>query len=571
MAKRRKKTTRSGLKKATPRPPQAGELKEQLQELSAEQLVDIVTAFFDGLDEKHRLEFMNLLPSVQTEDMESELPYDDDEFLDIIEDFCERVRNEEFVEYGAGYDPEEGEYHGFGDDSWIDEMDELFEETEIYFLARHYNTVEKASQLLFECLGIEGFCFTTSDPQGALSSDLIEARKLYFQSLCHLYSGEELAENIIAGIGEYQYIGKEHLNLGSLFAEYPQIIQLLEESLIKRPSTDRADFSFLDLPAELLKQIYEQFRSLAELDQFAQQHGKKHPWSYENLVRAYAEKNDWQKVAFWADQGLNCKQSQKKQRQAILADYKTRAAQHLGDPGMALAACWDAFNTEATAERYVALRQAAKAQGEWDEYYTRLIERLTHDISGSSVKMGDLYDNRLLVEALLVEGEYERAIERATQRNVFSFWDNRENAPKSIVDFFLHSVTRAADRETYVAQYPEIKKRLAKPAEFIKHLGEEPFAGDLSDSERDRQIEWIVQMVNLRIDRIVGGQMRALYDRAAHDAKLIEEVYRLQEQHDRAQQFVMELHKTRYPRHNSFRAELRKLGLDMPKTKTSKK
>ncbi len=566
MAKRKKKTAGSGSKQTTPHSSQAGELKKQLQELPTGQLVDIVTTFFDGLDEKHRLEFMNLLPSVQTEAMESELPYDDEDFLEIIEDFCDRVRNEEFVEYGSGYDPEEGEYHGFGDDSWIDEMEELFEETEIYFLARRYDTVEKAYQLLFECLQIEGFCFTTSDPQGALSTDLIEARTLYFQSLGHFYTGEELAEKIITGIREYRYIGTDHPDVGSLFSEQPQIIRLLEESLIKRPSTDRADFSFLDLPAELLKQIYEQFRSLAELDQFAQQHGKKHPWSYENLVHAYAEQNDWQKVSFWADQGLNCKQHQNKQRQAVLADYKTCAAQHLGDPGMALAACWDAFNTQATAERYVTLRQAAKAQGEWDEYYERLIERLTHDISGSSVKMGALYDNRLLAEVLLVEGDYARAIERATQRNIFSFWDDRENAPKSIVDFFLHSITRAIDKEAYTDQYPEIKKRLAKPAEFLKHLGEEPFAGDLSDSDRGRQLEWIVQMVNRRIDRIVGGQMRDVYDRAAHNAKLIEEVYRLQEQHERAQQFVIELHKTRYPRHNSFRAELRKLGLDVPKT-----
>jgi hypothetical protein len=219
----------------------------------------------------------------------------------------------------------------------------------------------------------------------------------------------------------------------------------------------------------------------------------------------------------------------------------------------------------------VALRQAAKARGEWDEYYTRLIKRLTHDISGNSVLVGHLYDNRLLVEAMLVEGEYQQAIEKANQRHAVSYWDNKENAPKSVVDFFLHSITRAIDKETYAEQYPEIKKRLAKPAEFIKHIGEEPFVGDLSGSDRDRQIEWIVQMVNLHIDGIVRGQMRDIYDRAAHDAKLIEEVYRLHEQHDREQQFIIELHKTRYPRHNSFRAELRKLGLDVPKTKTSKK
>ncbi len=573
MAKRRKKIQGSE-SKMTPLPPKAGEVKEQLRQLPAEQLVDIVVTFFDGLNEKHRLEFMNLLPSVQAEDMERELPYsDDEEFLDVIEDFCERVRDEEFAEYGASYDPEEGEYHAFGDDSWIDEMDGLFEDAEIYFLAHRYDAVMKAYQLLFACLELEGdgYYFTTSDPQGALSTDLMYARKRYFQSLCALYTGEELAERIIEGLGEYRYISAEYPDLGKLFPENSEVIQLLEDRLIKMPSQDHADFSFLDLSAELLKQIYEQFRSLAELDLFAQQHGTQHPWCYENLVQAYAKRNDWQKVSFWAEQGLSCKKSQKKEHYALLADYKTRAAQHLGDPDIALSACWDAFNTQATVERYVTLRQEAKAQGKWNEYYPRILQRLTHDISGDSVLVAHLYDNRLFVEAVLVEGEYEQAIERATQRNSASFWDNKENAPKSVVDFFLCSVTRTVDKETSAAQYPEIGQRLAKPADFLSHLKEELFTTTLSATDRDKQVEWIVQLVTSRIDRIVGGQMRDIYDKAAHDAKLIYELYCVQGRSNRAQEFITELHKTRYPHHSSFRAELRKLRLDVEKTQPVKK
>jgi hypothetical protein len=101
----------------------------------------------------------------------------------------------------------------------------------------------------------------------------------------------------------------------------------------------------------------------------------------------------------------------------------------------------------------VALRKAAKAQGQWGEYYPRLTQRLTHDISGSSVTLGHQWDNRLLVEALLVEGEYERALERAAQSHFTSLWDEKGNARKSMVDFFLHSVTRAADREASTTQY----------------------------------------------------------------------------------------------------------------------
>jgi hypothetical protein len=40
-----------------------------------------------------------------------------------IEDLHDAIANDEYVQYGAGYDPNYGEYRGFGDDSWIDEMD----------------------------------------------------------------------------------------------------------------------------------------------------------------------------------------------------------------------------------------------------------------------------------------------------------------------------------------------------------------------------------------------------------------------------------------------------------------
>jgi DNA invertase Pin-like site-specific DNA recombinase len=49
-----------------------------------------------------------------------------------------------------------------------------------------------------------------------------------------------------------------------------------------------------------------------------------------------------------------------------LTDFKTRAARQLGDSSFALGALWEAFKAEATLERYAALREAARAAGEWD-------------------------------------------------------------------------------------------------------------------------------------------------------------------------------------------------------------
>jgi hypothetical protein len=564
MAKHRRKADRSG--RAANWPSKAGNLKEQLKQLSLDQLAEIVEKFLARLNEKQRLEFLNLLPSVKSQDLEVHLPYDSDEdFLAGIEDFCERVRSEEFVEYGAGYDPEEGEYHGFGDDSWIGEMDELFETTELYFLAHHYETVEKAYQLLFDCLMIQSrdgcFYFTTSDPQGVLQTDLIKARRHYFDALRHLYTGSELAERIIDGMGEYRYIGRQPPEIQELFPGGGEVIQLLEAALIKMPSRDDAGtiLSALDHTAELLRQIYTHFRSLEELDRFTEVYGEKQPWAYEDLVQAYAGKENWQKVFYWADRGLSGKGSKKKERNAILADYKARAAEQLGDKTAMLGSLWDAFNNEADVDRYVALRRAAIASGQWKAYYPRIIRRLTHNFSRGSYTLGQLWDNRLLVEALLAEGEYERALEQAT-RSDYSSWDEKGDARKSIVDFFLHSVTRSTGKDVYTAKYPEIARRLGTPAEFIKRLGEELFQGSLTEENRDRQIDWIVRIVRPGIDQIVSGKRQRVYADAARAAKFIVELYLFQGESDKAQRFIAGLH-TQYQRHRNFRTELKNLGL----------
>lgn len=206
-------------------------------------------------------------------------------------------------------------------------------------------------------------------------------------------------------------------------------------------------------------------------------------------------------------------------------------------------------------ERYVALRKAAIAAGKWDVYYPRITQRLTHNLSRRSYSLGQLWDNRLLVEARLVEGEYEQALKEAVQHDLAS-WNEKEDARKSIVDFFLHSVTRAVN----TTQYHEITRRLGRPAEFINRLGAELFQEPLSEADRQRQIDWVGQMVAPRIDQIVGGKMRDAYADAARDVKFIVDLYRFGGQEGKAQRFIAGL-LTKYQYHRNFRAEMKKLGL----------
>jgi hypothetical protein len=176
MGKHRKRPARSV--KVTSRPAKAGNLKEQLKHLSSDQFVEIVEKFLGQLDKKQRLEFLNLLPSVKSQDLEVHLPYDSDEgFLAEIEDFCERVRSEEFVEYGAGYDPEEGAHHGFGDDSRIGEMDELFEMVELFTFAEIMRRVNRMRRI--ETRSPEGTIRNAIGHEPGFSEKLNKMRRIH--------------------------------------------------------------------------------------------------------------------------------------------------------------------------------------------------------------------------------------------------------------------------------------------------------------------------------------------------------------------------------------------------------
>jgi len=72
MTKHRKKAPRSG--RVSGGQPGAGNLKEQLRRLPSDQLIEILEKFLSRLGQKQRLEFLNLLPSVESLTLEASSP-----------------------------------------------------------------------------------------------------------------------------------------------------------------------------------------------------------------------------------------------------------------------------------------------------------------------------------------------------------------------------------------------------------------------------------------------------------------------------------------------------------------
>lgn len=539
-------------------------LRRRLGRLSPEELLSYVEGLLEGLDEEVRMPFVRRLPPLHPEWREGRVPYaSDEEFLAEVSDFTERVANEEYVDR-VEYDPVERNHRGFGDDSWIEQMDVLFDVAAGYFTAGHCETATRAYKALFDCLRLPsdgGWFFTTTWPYKAIRTDIGQAKQRYFAALWRLRPDETTAERIVDEVWEYHYFDQGDPDLTRLFPEGGDILRSVEKVLVERSVRRRGRPlpEVLDPTPKLLRQIYTHFRTPEERERFAAEHGAQHPWIYEDLARTACEKGEWSKAFHWAGEALAREGGLHVDRAAV-ADYRARAAQELGDRDAALTALWEAFEDEPTEARARALREEARAQGKWDSLYIRAIDRLMPRAEGSgwAERREPI---QVLIGLMLAEGDLERAVMLASRPGLAHPWDKEQDPRLLVVGFLLRSIARGKGPESFAGHAPEIARRLGQPLDILRWAPADAFAGELPSDDRDRRTDWMVQLLLARIGQV--AESGNDYEGAARDAVLAQELYRLQGKPERAQALPGELH-AQYSRKQNLRRALRQAGLQPP-------
>ncbi len=540
----------------------ADALKPRLAQMSLDEIAALLEWHLEGLEEEDdRLAFLRRLPPARAQRAAGALPYAEDaQFLAEVEEFCGRIENEEFVQY-TEYDPDEREYHGFGDDSWIEEMDALFDAAASYVSAGRYDTAIAAYHALFDCLTLQGeggYYFTSSRPASVLRTDTMGAYALYCRALCHALPGPEAAERMLDEMGDHEHALPGEFDLNRLFPEGGEITRHLEEALLHWEQGEHQ--GFCPPPRQLLRQIYAYFRSAEEMEQFAGEHGARFPWIFLELARSWSERGNWAKVLQWSGRGLAEGKGLPDSERALLADHRVRAARESGDASAALTALWDAFDAEPSEERLWALRAEAQAQGQWEGYYPRLVRRLMPDPSAAGRQTRTLH-NRMLLQILLAEGDVDLAIERALSPEFADAWRGGEDPRLLVVDFVLRVLARGRDREALGRSYPEMAARLATPPEYLERLPTDLGVGDIPAAEFAEQIEGLVRIVRARAGQ--SAETGYQHEEAARDVKLVVEVRRMQRRPEQAEEFVAELFRT-YNRKRNFRSALREQGFEAP-------
>jgi len=134
-------------------------INARLQHYNRDELMALIWDFLSDRDADDLTEFLDLMRQKSRPAALEPLELQDaNDLLGSIQDLHDAIANDEYVQYGSGYDPDYGAYRGFGDDSWIDEAVRVYERLlaravdgrtrESYAVAGSYAKVIRATRTL---------------------------------------------------------------------------------------------------------------------------------------------------------------------------------------------------------------------------------------------------------------------------------------------------------------------------------------------------------------------------------------------------------------------------------------
>jgi hypothetical protein len=296
-------------------------INARLRHYNHDELLTLVWDFLSTRDADELTDFLEMMRqksrpiAIKAPELEN-----DNEVLERIQHLHDALANDAYVQYGAGADPDYGDYRSCGDDSWIDEMDSLFAAASSLYRAGAYQTAAAALIALFDIFGLieDGYHFTRPDPPAALQTDLKVMQRHLFSALGMLdpdpaaiisaATDSDDERTLLDLSDELRFYGGERYALLDAWESHPEWMQGLEAYLLeccRQPANQEPSNYFgLSHAAELLREAYRRYHRLAERETLCREVGAQQGWPYEDLINAYQDQEQWERALAWADDGL---------------------------------------------------------------------------------------------------------------------------------------------------------------------------------------------------------------------------------------------------------------------------
>ncbi|MDA8218648.1 MAG: hypothetical protein M0Z94_13635, partial [Dehalococcoidales bacterium] len=336
---------------------------------------------------------------------------DGEDLLARIQVLHDDIANGIYVQGGVGYDPEYQAHRGYGDDSWIDEMDDLFTATDSLFRAGQFSVAVEAYLALSDIFHLveDGFHFTRANPAEALRTDIDVTKEHLFIAISR--GDPDAATTAIDASGKTRYAGSRRCALLGAWARRSDLMAALEAALIERarqPSSQGPHPLLLSHPSDLLREFYRRYRTTTDYASLCRQIGPQQGWPYEDLVEREREQQNWPEVLTWTEEGL-AKLPGASRYRLLLQEARGQALIHLERPAEAVETLLALFGQRRMASVYLALRDAARAVGRWDTLFPQLSSQLRDEVLAeaqqASYSVGALLTAGLLGFAYLLEGD----------------------------------------------------------------------------------------------------------------------------------------------------------------------
>ena len=568
-------------------------LTARLEKYSHEELKEILLAQGISMSPQERTQFLDglVLPERKEKKPKGRKKEDEegDLLLSEIESFGKRAAKYEFTT-GWGWDHEYGEERAWGDDTWVSEIDDLFDRILEFYESGNYEIARQAFESLFEIYhgGMEEGQFSGYDQDEMIETDLDEAVLKYLRCIYLTEPPSERPQAIWDALRRLSFDAKD-INIHGLMNVSMEELPRLEEfgrqwmEFLRKEKASR-------LATNLLKEAVRLFQGARGLEVLATGEGEKYPSAYLEWLEALKKENKQEEIVRAASLGLE-KLPDRLQIRAKIAEYLYAAALTLKRKDLLDRALKEAFFADPSLERLLDFLENAENS---EERFKRLQEALIRvrmvqkkkggERTGNLDRLPDFFEGEipenLELQIDLLKGDYERAAAQMEKSKPLG-WSSGKDPGALGAPFFMFAKWDSGKK--LAANLAELWKDATSPDPFYSHDYEGIWNGeeDLRDSLRSRKteprfrnlLEEILKEIPLpengkddyfhqaekivlrRIDAIVGNKHRQSYWKAAQLLLAVAEVYWSNGETAKGQKIIDRV-REKYRHHSAFRKEM---------------
>ncbi len=548
------------------------QVKEQLEGYSVEILRDILYEWARDTHPNERVIFLQKIrpPPVKVKS------FTDDELLEDIDDLMERVEDGSFCN-GWGWDDEIQDSRDWGDESWVEEVDDFFSRAKNSIMNGDYKVARDAYSKIFDILDMaeEPGHLPGQDPWEMVKNDLDEVRALYFRAIYLSTPLINRPQELFEGMQRFNYYKvDEDLNMKNiinvLLKPLPDFDSFLSAWIDFLKKSKGAFASHLLREAVMIKEGIQGIKSLAINE------GKYHPRSYLDWIAILEEKGDYQGMIEAARKGINEIPEEYTIRSEI-AKGLARAGKMIDDLEVQLEGLHYSFISNPSLLQLIYLIPIAKRLGRYEDEINIAIERVNYllqkDKESISVKPLQIRYREdkasatitLLCQIYLLDGKFKEAF-NLCQKEGFLGWSGLRNPKAIIVPFFLKILKKKGFQSpnleflwNWVVEnaclYDISKHDIDK--EYKRIMNDVFSSVHLPNTEAERYLQLCSKEVKNRVNAIVENQYRNSYKKAANLIAALSEVISSRMGKTEGN-IIIDTYKNKFPRHRAFQQELNK-------------